>query len=459
MIRARVWGLVLAASLVGASLAAQTGPAFDHQVHAGLFPLCVGCHAGIEEAGAERPFPAPAACATCHDGVDLDTVAYRVPDEDPDNLRFTHPAHARAVADVDEERVACLACHAGDEDGAVRPAPADACLGCHAHAAPSHLAPERSCEACHRPLAEAPELPASRVEALPRPSGHEEPGFLSGHDPGPDPARCAFCHARESCARCHLDPQSVPAIRALPRDARVAALVDGREPAYPVPANHEAGGWRWGHGASASEDPARCGTCHVAESCAACHGGEGVHEALPTLPADDARGAAIAQGLVHPPGFDAGHGTRAAVDECASCHREDFCESCHQGSTTPSFHAPDFLELHGPDAYRSASDCASCHTTEVFCRSCHAALGMGGGNAPGVTFHDARPFWVFGHGAAARQGLEGCASCHAQSDCAACHSSWSGWGVNPHGPGFDGAAARDANPFSCAPCHLGGTPP
>jgi hypothetical protein len=120
------------------------------------------------------------------------------------------------------------------------------------------------------------------------------------------------------------------------------------------------------------------------------------------------------------------------------------------------FHPPDFIARHAPAAYASQSDCASCHNPEVFCRSCHEGQGMGSRGRLGVAFHTANPFWIVGHGAAARQGLEGCASCHTQSSCTQCHSAALGWRINPHGPGFDAARMRQANPLLCRLCHRGG---
>jgi hypothetical protein len=69
-------------------------------------------------------------------------------------------------------------------------------------------------------------------------------------------------------------------------------------------------------------------------------------------------------------------------------------------------------------------------------------------------FHSGQPMWVLSHGTAARMGMEACASCHRQSDCVRCHSASGGWGVNPHGAGFEADARAARNSASCNWCHL-----
>ena len=71
-----------------------------------------------------------------------------------------------------------------------------------------------------------------------------------------------------------------------------------------------------------------------------------------------------------------------------------------------------------------------------------------------VAFHTAQPLWLIQHGRAARQGLESCASCHAQRDCMQYHSTV-GRGVNPHGSEFDAERMAKRNRQVCFACHLG----
>ena len=236
------------------------------------------------------------------------------------------------------------------------------------------------------------------------------------------------------------------------------------EPEYPVPESHRVAAWQREHAVAAEAASAGCANCHVRENCEGCHGDVAL-AALDLLPAagpEERRGVRMAEvTTVHGPGFERRHSTHAAVEAetCASCHATTtFCESCHDGPASPAFHLSGFLERHGPEAYGRETDCGACHSTEVFCRACHAQAGLGSQGSVGVAFHSARPFWLLGHGAAARQGLEGCVTCHVQSDCAQCHSAVGGWRVSPHGPGFDPGPAREANPYSCARCHRGEIP-
>ena len=52
--------------------------------------------------------------------------------------------------------------------------------------------------------------------------------------------------------------------------------------------------------------------------------------------------------------------------------------------------------------------------------------------------------------------LEGCTTCHSQVDCTQCHSAVGGWGISPHGPGFDPDRAMSASREGCVACHRAG---
>jgi hypothetical protein len=312
---------------------------------------------------------------------------------------------------------------------------------------------------CHVPLVDARTLSSARIEGFPIPEWHESPDFLRRNHPPrstEDLVSCATCHARETCTRCHLNEQ--PAIEQLRPDPRVAALDSEKPPEYPPPASHALGSWTWTHAAEARAGTSTCANCHVRSSCTACHA-ETTAADLPRAEPGDPRGVRLQDGSirVHEPGWTRLHAVEAAASEsCATCHGSAFCEQCHNAATSPSFHGPNFVARHAPDAYAQSGDCASCHNPEVFCRACHAGLGMGSEGRLGIAFHTANPFWLVGHGVAARQGLEACASCHAQSTCMQCHSSLGSWRINPHGPGFDAGRLADASPVTCLLCHRSG---
>jgi hypothetical protein len=67
--------------------------------------------------------------------------------------------------------------------------------------------------------------------------------------------------------------------------------------------------------------------------------------------------------LVDVGAFDGSH-----RKQCASCHADSACESCHAVA-----HPSDWLTTHGDDvAYGGPSDCGSCHTGTWCADRCHA---------------------------------------------------------------------------------------
>jgi c(7)-type cytochrome triheme protein len=444
--------LVLAATSLASWLTFAQDGGFPHARHQGLFPSCSACHGS----GTELFRVSATTCAGCHDGSVLDPVELRIPEKKPTSVKFDHDFHVEAA------EIACADCHQAEGSAnrmdVVRPRP-ELCLTCHGGSA--HLAPDTECSTCHLPIAEATSIPAERIAAFPKPENHLEPDFLEEHGPlsMTTPERCATCHARESCERCHANADRVASIQKLGRDPRIATLVEGREGNWPRPPSHDDPNWASEHGRHFSE--ASCASCHVQESCLACHGADAGNwlEALPKAKAGGPTGAVLRPGK--PPGHDAlfmrNHGVAAATDNprCASCHKtEDDCASCHNAPSTPGFHADNYIYRHAPDAYAGDMECANCHSREVFCRECHENSGLSTREPRSSSFHDSQPFWLLAHGQAAREGMEGCASCHQQNDCLRCHSAKSGWRISPHGPGFDAEGLGDRSLVMCAQCHF-----
>lgn len=474
----------------------ESGDDFPHEAHEGLFPLCEGCHRGAVTGDEDELFPPAASCTECHDGIREEPVDWTPPARRTSSLRFSHPEHQALVVEAGETAT-CRTCHAPDDPPvrmAVTAAPAEGCLACHVHREEAHLAREAECAVCHVPLPEAEELPVQRIAAFPVPASHEDPDFLSRHAPETalEQISCATCHARNTCERCHANADRLEEITALERDERVAVLEEDREAEYPVPESHLDRDWSWDHGATAMAEPARCGNCHTRPSCTVCHIGDGngggseaaaptarygppVEAAPDTLPAADTVEAIIralprpvpggprgvdlsgADERVHPPDFADRHAAFAATGamQCTSCHIQQYCADCHAGTDSRDFHPDNFMERHALEVFAGGADCQSCHSTEAFCRDCHVQVGVAADGSRDAAFHSAEPNWILTHGQAARIGLESCAACHGQTDCLECHSAVGGWGVDPHGPGFDpeGMAAR--NRVTCRWCHLG----
>lgn len=466
---ARWAGLALvagAAAAAGVAVGAVEGeradaarqPAFDHELHAGLFPSCVACHRGVVEADA-AVFPAPSGCASCHDGSDSLEVVDWTPRAGPrpSNLVFTHDMHAGEVAEEGEERVGCVDCHTPDAAAwmTVDRAVESACLDCHGLPG-EHLAlADDTCATCHTDLADSPTLEREQVAGFAAPPSHETPEFALEHGEAVDRS-CAVCHARDFCAQCHVNAPEVPEIADLASDERSLALAA----ATPVPPSHEAPDFLTAHGPAAAASPQACASCHTSESCTTCHiGSPQLAAALPSAGPGRGRGAEVFR--ERPPSHDVAflraHGPEAASrpETCAGCHVRSDCTECHRpgAGVGRGFHPVDFLSRHPASAYARETSCSDCHATGEFCTSCHASAGLADGQILTSSFHDGQAAFSVGHGAAARINLETCASCHVERDCLACHSSTGGRGIDPHGPDFDAEALRRANPQMCTACH------
>lgn len=475
---ARLAGLV--AILAGGVGAAALGlgrrdDRFNHAAHAKLFPTCVSCHAGIESSGAPL-WPSPESCADCHDGRIEERVTWS-PREGPpsSNLRFTHARHQEAAARPAQGGRSpenCLSCHgeAGAASMAVKRSVVAQCLTCHRLTAEHLAAPDSACAVCHLPLAEARTLAAGRIRGFPAPATHQRLGFLrrDGHGtlaagegaPRAQPAvaaSCATCHARDFCIVCHVDAPEIPAIQALAPDPRSLLHEAKLEP----PATHGAADFESTHSREARNAQA-CVTCHTQESCTACHAA--------ALPAYASRlhpsGAGRSAGGVterrkprsHTNDFADRHGgvARSRPTACATCHRRAECLDCHRPAAARGggYHPAGFVASHPTGAYSRQATCGDCHNAAQFCAGCHRQAGLSIDRQLGTaSYHDAKQFFVAGHGQAARQSLESCVSCHTERDCLACHSAAGGRRFNPHGPGFNADRLRRRNPEMCIACH------
>jgi c(7)-type cytochrome triheme protein len=164
---------------------------------------------------------------------------------------------------------------------------------------------------------------------------------------------------------------------------------------------------------------------------------------------------------------------------CAMCHDNSFCESCHAGTTmiteknsSRDFYVPyspqkfidntkqqqmtrvhdlNYRYTHGIDAKGKSSECQTCHQSETFCAECHESKGGDfalEGNMP--VSHKAADFVIPNigsgggqHAILAKRDVESCASCHdvegADPVCLRCHMDFDGVkGTNPktHTIGF-----------------------
>jgi len=373
---------------------------FDHFQHKALFPSCTSCHAGAARKDASL-WPEPASCAACHDGTIEKTVVWRPRSTARrTNLRFDHLQHATAATN---QPGTCAGCHTevGQPRMVVRGPVVQRCLDCHGVRVAHLAAPDSACSTCHVALVRATALTRRDVADFPAPPSHAAANFLSrgGHGAVTRVTvekSCATCHAREFCYQCHAGTAPPRAVAWLSSDPRSTAIA-----ARAAPASH-GDNFADRHGHEAASSTTRCAGCHV----------------------------------------------RA---DCLECHRPN-------AASGAGYHPDGFLSRHPAAAYARETSCSDCHNVGAFCTSCHTRAGLVAEGVLRSGYHDTRQFFLAGHGQAARQGLESCASCHAERDCLPCHSAVGGRRFNPHGPGFDPGRLRRKNFEMCTVCHGAGVP-
>lgn len=302
---------------------------------------------------------------------------------------------------------------------------------------------------------------------------------------------CQTCHEEQvnkTCGYCHADEKNPVGF---PRDVREL---------------------RYNHKKHVTDGKMECVTCHTGldkvdyataanmppmSTCTTCHNNvkltnqcETCHQNLATL-----RPASHNEG-----NFLKGHATFARLNamdsQCATCHTEDYCAQCHDGSNLTALSSKEKIGLisprimgndksqalkgqavhdmnyrftHGIDARGKAADCQICHQEQTFCNDCHRngseALG---GTIP--TSHEAAGFVTIGvgtgggeHARLARREMESCMSCHdaegSDPTCMKCHVDPDGVrGNNPrtHANGFMSGVEGEwhTNPSAtCFDCH------
>jgi hypothetical protein len=473
-----IGGVLVAAGVLFASPIAirPLSDTCPHEKHARVFPLCTSCHAGVTEPGAPI-FPDPVNCTACHDGTTRPRVTWQ-PRVGPraGNRRFTHEAHDRAArtrnpADSMLIRT-CSSCHneAGAQRMAVQHAVVGNCMSCHQLPATHVDAPSEACAKCHVRLTDAPGLTRDDVKKFPRPKSHEAVDFVTGGHgilaaagsqarQSPVAATCSTCHARNLCLSCHVNAPDSPVISALGLDDRSPEHAG----AVRAPATHAAPEFLRAHARQAQHETARCAICHTRESCATCHTVAPPRAASSLAATGPGRAPGVQLVRTPPPGhtreFRERHGAEANARPkmCETCHVRSMCLECHRpdGARQSRVHPQGFLTRHPASAYSREAKCVDCHNPAQFCQGCHQQAGLVAASRIGPRgYHDAYRGFSLGHGQAARQNLESCAYCHAESDSTACHSAvGGGFRFSPHGPAFNVERARAKNPSVCIACH------
>jgi hypothetical protein len=308
----------------------------------------------------------------------------------------------------------------------------------------------------------------------------------------PDHSACQSCHEDElsnKCTLCHYSdsPEKVE-----------------RTPVRDVMINHK------NH---VSERKIKCLTCHVGvdtaqlasdlggpkmNSCVTCHNGqtavnqcENCHKNLATLYPESHKQE----------DFKKYHKKYARLNEmedrCESCHSDNFCAQCHDGTNLTKLssgsmigmisprtmgndqpkalagqmvHDLNYLYTHSVDAKARTNECQTCHDRRTFCNDCHenGSQGLGGTlpashKIPGFTLRGGYGSGGGRHADLARKNIEQCASCHdvegAEPTCVFCHSDNDGikhTDPKTHVAGFMNSIHGDwhSNPgATCYVCH------
>jgi c(7)-type cytochrome triheme protein len=305
----------------------------------------------------------------------------------------------------------------------------------------------------------------------------------------PTMASCGRCHAQveatedaDACAFCHtgyrpLWPEGDGLLAV--RDPRFPLV--GPEPYVPLRPNlvfshTRHAQWPCGDchpdevaGGASLPTMEQCLACHTAQAagadCLTCHPGGQEGRLLTRFEANQRQPELWLLPGDHLTDWTRGHALAAALDAqaCLTCHAEQDCLSCHDGSLgTQSPHPAGFLNWHAWDAQGPSAACSSCHVASVFCADCHVDVGV-------VTDPEHRPPQGFGwhppdwvavgggqHAPAASLDLMTCVGCHAENDCLSCHLL-----ADPHGPEFLArcSSLAQANPELCQACHAAGELP
>ncbi len=115
----------------------------------------------------------------------------------------------------------------------------------------------------------------------------------------------------------------------------------------------------------------------------------------------------------------------APLSSCHGCHLGELarapgdapsgCLLCHADleGLMPRDHQLDWISLHGQASRAAGQDCQSCHEP-AGCLDCHDARGAGSENPHPAGFRST-------HGVEARIDPRSCSTCHTETSCTSCH--------------------------------------
>lgn len=292
------------------------------------------------------------------------------------SIRFPHEKHSDLT---------CTGCHSGASKSRsaaddLGPSMSD-CAECHGPENGEKEGPKprlRNCKGCHigfdRTVDQKIEKPEDWKSVRPAPMVPPRPAAHIPFDHR-DHLRRLKQEADQDdidalCARCHTNKGDEAQIPTLTQ----CRECHGEETGRLKPDNHTVD-WEKRHANVARANPTSCESCHTEDDCGDCHNDE-----------------AAKPFSVHPPNFDTLHAVdaRARLDDCSDCHTvETFCRRCHASAKfvpDPPDNPPARFDMHPPNwtkpgaprnhavmARRNIEDCASCHT-EQDCVTCHQGV-------------------------------------------------------------------------------------
>ncbi|HTJ43352.1 MAG TPA: cytochrome c3 family protein [Kofleriaceae bacterium] len=323
---------------------------------------CTMCHP-IDRAQPELKIEGkpPVDCKACHPGFVAGRPVERISIPTP-NLKFDHAAH---------KTTDCKTCHGDLAAEGVGLATRDQlprmrlCLGCHDDQRGSS-----ACTTCHMADAES-RVRITYVDGELQPSGRLEgdahtPDFRMHHEAAAKTTGnyCGNCHAERFCSDCHMGVEK--------------------------PMDFHGGDYVTIHAVEARRGVPDCSACHRLQSfCVGCHERSGVGARVDITGAgtpglsDFVPLSKDAGQRFHPKDYasSAGRGAQHHARDfqrnpqaCASCHREDFCITCHNAQdnnlAAPAHNGQSF-DPH-PRSWRNSAQCeALIKRAGRMCLRCH----------------------------------------------------------------------------------------
>lgn len=200
--------------------------------------------------------------------------------------------------------------------------------------------------------------------------------------------------------------------------------------------------WVRQHGRDSSEPDAQCKSCHTSSFCNDCHEGG---ELSPDLTKRTIRTEGVPRThtsrfrIVHPLKTTGGQ-----IDECFTCHAEEFCSDCHD-----TYRGKNRLKtVSHRESWTKIEAGTGGPVHEDFslgqCQDCHPDGALSSRD------------WSAAHSREAKRSLKSCQSCHPSGAvCKDCHSALTGLKISPHPRNWRSIQAkfRKEAPEVCAECH------